>query len=155
MSSKPARGERPKRRPKQGRRRDKAAARARKQPDEASDEQSEEESDEAPEEADDAPEDDAPGETDVAARRPRFARDYPQDPRIDALLAAFATGNYGFVRTHAPEIADAAEDDDVRDAARDLHRRIHPEPTSMLLWGLGVLLLVILYAFWLSHEHGG
>ncbi len=85
------------------------------------------------------------------AARPPFAARYPRDARLDHLVEAFEAGNFALVRTDAEALARSADDDDVRSAARDLRRRLDPEPTTVYLWALGVALLVFLFGYYLSH----
>ena len=85
-----------------------------------------------------------------AERRLPFAAAYPAHEGLDQLLVAFEAGNYAYVRREAPRLIEATSDDEVREAARDLRRRIDPEPTAAFLWALGVALVVMLYAFYLG-----
>lgn len=85
------------------------------------------------------------------AARPPFARDYPDDPALDALLKAFEEGNFAEVRRGAPALVEGEVDERVQRAARDLRRRIDPAPTSVYLWAIGLCLLVFLYGYYLSH----
>ena len=85
-----------------------------------------------------------------AGERPAFAAAYPRDPDVERLLQAFEAGNFAYVRAEAPGVIERAADDDVREAARDLRRRIDADPTSMFLWALGVALLVFLYGYYLA-----
>jgi hypothetical protein len=86
--------------------------------------------------------------------RPPFARSYPRDATLDALVKAFEEGNFAAVREGAPALIEGADvDEDVKRAAGDLRRRINPAPTSVYLWALGVCLLAFLYAYYLSHGH--
>jgi hypothetical protein len=91
---------------------------------------------------------------------PAFAQRFPRHPDLDALVDAFEQGNYARVRAEAPRLAAAAgsggdEDDasgeQVRLAARELLRRIEPDPLAAYLWGFAVLLLVFLSLwYWLG-----
>lgn len=85
-----------------------------------------------------------------AAPRPAFAADYPRHEGLDQLLVAFEAGNYAFVREHAPRLAEADVAENVRNAAKDLRRRIDPEPTAAYLWALGVALVLLLYMFYVT-----
>lgn len=89
--------------------------------------------------------------TGAEPERPAFATRYPRHPELDQLVEAFASGNYGHVRSRAPALAERTDDDDVRTAARDLARRIEPPTTAKFLWGLAMALLAFLFAFYLSH----
>lgn len=84
---------------------------------------------------------------------PRFAKEFPRHPELDALVAAFAHGDYATVRERAPKLAASADaEDDVRRAARILRERIEPDPTSRLLFVIAALLLVFLGAWWVAHD---
>jgi hypothetical protein len=92
----------------------------------------------------------------AAAREglPPFTRDYPRDAALDALLAAFEAGNYAVVRRDAPGLAENAEKEEVRWAARDLLRRIQPDPIILYLLAIAAGLLVVLAVWYWSHPHG-
>jgi hypothetical protein len=85
--------------------------------------------------------------------RPLFVLAFPKDPTLDKLARAFELGNYAYVREHAPSLAEKAEDPRVRDAARELSRRIEPDPLIKILLGLSVALLVAL-TVWAYKSHG-
>ncbi len=82
--------------------------------------------------------------------RPAFAADYPRHEGLDQLLVAFEAGNYAYVREQAPRLAKADVHENVRNAAKDLRRRIDPEPTAAYLWALGVALVLLLYLFYVT-----
>jgi hypothetical protein len=84
---------------------------------------------------------------------PPFARDYPAHPELDRLVGAFTQGNYAAVRTGAEALATRSKDEAVQHAARDLRRRLDPEPTAIYLWGLGVGLSILLYVYYVMHAH--
>jgi hypothetical protein len=74
---------------------------------------------------------------------------------LDALIAAFDAGNYRFVRDRAPGLLKSTEDDEVRAAARDLLRRIDPDPIAKwMMAGAGLLLATLAGWYWI-HAHGG
>jgi hypothetical protein len=76
--------------------------------------------------------------------RPEFVLDFPEDPELERLIAAFEAGNYALVRTDAPRLAASTESPAVRDAALELRRRIEPDPLAKYLLAISVLLLVFL-----------
>ena len=84
--------------------------------------------------------------------RPSFARDFPRDDALDALVSAFSAGNYALVRAEAPKLAAATTDDDVRRAARVLRERVDADPLAKLLLALTALVLFVLSAWWLTHD---
>lgn len=85
--------------------------------------------------------------------RPKFLLDYPEDPALDRLIAAFESGNYALVRREAETVAKAAEDPAVRDAALELRRRIEPDPLAKYLLLIAAVLLVYLVAW--AYRQGG
>ena len=86
--------------------------------------------------------------------RPSFARDFPRDDALDALVSAFSAGNYALVRAEAPKLAASTTDDDVRRAARVLRERVDADPLAKLLLALALtaLVLFVLSAWWLTHD---
>lgn len=83
---------------------------------------------------------------------PSFARDFPNDPELAVLVAAFAAGDYATVRKGAPELASRTDDEEVKRAAELLRTRIEPDPTSRLFFVLTAALLVFLMAWWATHD---
>lgn len=106
------------------------------------------------EEAAAAQEADAPSAATLTPRhRLLFAAKYPRDEALDALVDAFEAGNYERVRIEAPKLAQATDDPAVARAARDLERRLHPDPLAVrMVLGAGALLLFLTYWFY-SHAH--
>jgi hypothetical protein len=87
------------------------------------------------------------------SRRPRFAREFPQDAALDALVDAFERGDYAHVRKAAPELAKTATDDAVKTAARTLVERTEPDPLAVRLLVVTGVLLLVLTAWWVVHGH--
>lgn len=87
---------------------------------------------------------------------PGFAATFPSDPAIDELVLAFEQGNYARVREGSNRILDAkpARPDDVRRAARELLRRIDPDPIAVYLLAGAFLLLAFLSIWYWTHAHG-
>ena len=83
---------------------------------------------------------------------PRFAKSFPRDPELDALVAAFARGDYAAVREGAPRLASRTSDEEVKRAATLLRERIEPEPASKVLFLIAAALLVVLTAWWVTHD---
>lgn len=83
---------------------------------------------------------------------PSFARDFPNDPELAALVAAFAAGDYATVRAGAPALAAKTTDERVKAAATLLRSRIEPDPTSRVFFALTAALLVFLMAWWATHD---
>ena len=84
-------------------------------------------------------------------RRPSFARSFPASPELDALVDAFARGDYARVRAEAPKLEKAADDDAVRAAARTLVDRTRPDPLAVRLLLLTGVLLLVLTGWWVVH----
>jgi hypothetical protein len=84
-------------------------------------------------------------------RVPSFARDFPRAPELDALVEAFAQGNYARVREDGPRLAQATTDDAVRRAARRLVERTRPDPLAVTLIAFTAALLVALGGFWMVY----
>lgn len=102
-----------------------------------------------------------PGERDEARAdepreredRPAFARGFPEDPALEALVLAFEAGDLARVRREAPELAEKTDREDVRAAARELRRRVDPDPLAVYLLGIAALLLVFLAGWYWLHPH--
>jgi hypothetical protein len=84
---------------------------------------------------------------------PSFARDFPRHPELDALVAAFARGDYRAVRERAPKLAESTTDEDLKRAALLLRERIEPDPASRVVFAIAAALLVVLTAWWTLHKH--
>jgi hypothetical protein len=84
---------------------------------------------------------------------PGFAKDFPPDPELEALVAAFARGDYLAVRERAPRLAESTTDEAVRKAARLLRQRIEPDPASRILFAIAAALLALLTTYWVLHKH--
>jgi hypothetical protein len=85
---------------------------------------------------------------------PSFAKDFPSDPLLDALVAAFDAGDFGRVRREGPRLALASPKEDVRVAALELVRRTSPDPLSIVFFALAALLLVLLSGYWIWKAGG-
>jgi hypothetical protein len=84
---------------------------------------------------------------------PAFALGFPRQPELDALVAAFASGDYGTVRTRAPELAANPDvSDEVKRAALLLRARVEPDKTSRMFFALAAALLVFLTLWWVTHD---
>jgi hypothetical protein len=76
--------------------------------------------------------------------RPVFLLDFPADPELEGLIAAFEAGNYAEVRRLSSGVAERAKDPDVRAAALELRRRIDPDPLSTYIVLISAVLLLFL-----------
>jgi hypothetical protein len=104
-----------------------------------------------------APDPEAPAraELDVTGReRPAFLLNFPADPELELLIAAFEAGNYRAVRERAPRLAERTERAEVKAAALELARRIEPDPLVKFLLAVGILLFVAVVAY-VYHSHAG
>jgi hypothetical protein len=86
-------------------------------------------------------------------RRPGFARTWPHDAVLDALVAAFEAGDYARVRREAPALAERTEHDAVRRAARELRRRLDPDPVAVYMLMVAGALLAFLAGWYWLHPH--
>lgn len=86
---------------------------------------------------------------------PAFARAFPREPTLDGLVLAFEAGDYARVRREAPRLARETDRDDVRAAARELVKRLDPDPLAAYLLWAGFLLLGFLAAWYWLHPHAG
>jgi hypothetical protein len=84
-------------------------------------------------------------------RRPLFARDFPRGPALDALVGAFARGDYAHVRVEGPKLAKSAQEPDVRRAALTLVAHTQPDALATWLLVLTGALLITLSAYWIGH----
>ena len=81
---------------------------------------------------------------------PRFAESFPADDDLEALILAFARGDYRAVRDGVPALKDKPED--VAKAAKQLLAATEPDPTAKLLFAMTGVLLVFLFAWWVTHD---
>jgi hypothetical protein len=84
----------------------------------------------------------------ISRPRPSFARDFPRNETIDALVDAFARGNYALVRSEARKVVDSGDAEEVRIAARTLLERTKADPMAVRLLWITAALLVGLTAYW-------
>lgn len=85
--------------------------------------------------------------------RPAFAKNFPRDEELDELVRAFEEGNYARVRAEAPRLAERATSPEVSQAARELRKRLDPDPLAYVLLGLTTALLTFLSGWFLWHGH--
>ncbi|MBK6461369.1 MAG: hypothetical protein IPF92_10200 [Myxococcales bacterium] len=85
-------------------------------------------------------------------RVPAFARDFPADPALRALTAAFEAGDYRRVRDEGGALAARSPEGPVRDAALALVRRTSPDPLAKWLFLLAATLIVALFGYWVAHD---
>jgi hypothetical protein len=83
--------------------------------------------------------------------RPGFLLEFPDDPELQRLARAFEAGNYEAVRLGAPKLAETTTDARVRGAARELRRRIDPDPLmKYLLW---VAIALFVFVVWYTYQN--
>jgi hypothetical protein len=83
--------------------------------------------------------------------RPSFAHEFPEDPKIEAMLEAFTRGDYAGVRAEAKAIEQSASDESIKRAARSLVERTRADPLAIALLALTALLLAVVGGFWMVH----
>lgn len=83
---------------------------------------------------------------------PAFAKKFPADPELDALVVAFTNGDYAEVRARAPKLAASTTDADVREAAKTLEARTRPDEAAKLLFLFAAALLAFLTVWWVMHD---
>jgi hypothetical protein len=85
--------------------------------------------------------------------RPAFLLEFPNEPELERLIAAFEAGNYAHVRKAAPALVEHSADPEVKAAARELLARIDPDPLVkfLLAVAIGLFVLVVLFTY---HFHG-
>jgi hypothetical protein len=84
---------------------------------------------------------------------PAFALGFPSDPTLDALVASFEDGDYARVRREAPALVKATDSAEVRKAARELLKRLDPDPVAVYLLAGAALLLTFLAFWYWTHPH--
>lgn len=83
---------------------------------------------------------------------PAFARDFPENEELGALVDAFARGDYKTASEGSVTLANKTDDDAVKKAALLLAERTKPDPASRVLFLLTATLLVFLSVWWMTHD---
>src|SRR5690606_22433142 len=94
-----------------------------------------------------------PAASEEGFERPAFAERFPRHPELDALVRAFEEGDYARVRVEAPALAERVDDVAVAAAARELRKRIDPDPLAYVMLALTAALLVFLIGWFYLHQH--
>jgi hypothetical protein len=81
-------------------------------------------------------------------RIPAFATEFPRNIELDALVDAFARGDYAHVRAEGLRLAGSADDAAVRDAARTLVDRTKPDRLAVGLLVVTGVLLAVMTGYW-------
>ena len=81
--------------------------------------------------------------------RPRFLLEFPNDPALQQLVSAFEAGNYRAVREGSAKLVASSEDPIVRASARELARRVEPDPLMkyLLFVAIGLFVFVVWYTY--------
>jgi len=84
--------------------------------------------------------------------RPPFLAEFPDDDQLAAVVRAFERGDYARVRADAERLAREGTTEKVRAAARELRRRIDPDPLVrvLLLGAFALLAFLVAWTYW-SH----
>jgi hypothetical protein len=104
-------------------------------------------------EEDDKKDESAPPPVLSGRRKPAFAQGFPAVAELDALVAAFADGDFRRVREEAPRLEASTDDEAVKKAARTLRARTEPDPIAVWLLAAAATLLVFLSAWWIAKSH--
>jgi hypothetical protein len=83
---------------------------------------------------------------------PSFAKDFPENEELSALVDAFARGDYKTASDGGIALARKTDDEAVKKAALLLAERTKPDPTSRILFLLTAGLLVFLSLWWMAHD---
>jgi hypothetical protein len=83
---------------------------------------------------------------------PSFAKDFPADEELGALVDAFARGDYKTAGEGGRALAKRTDDDAVKKAALLLAERTKPDLSSRILLLLTATLLVFLSLWWMAHD---
>lgn len=93
------------------------------------------------------------GRTPAAGKRARFLDGFPEHEGLSRAVAAFEDGNYAETRRLCEQLLDTEEDEDVRDAASELLRRMEPDRMIVIiLWASFALLALVALAVY-GHGH--
>jgi len=84
--------------------------------------------------------------------RPPFLASFPDDEQLAVVVRAFERGDYARVRALAERLSHEGTTQAVRAAARELRRRIDPDPLvrTLLLGAFALLAFLVAWAYW-SH----
>ncbi len=86
--------------------------------------------------------------------RPPFLLAFPDDAELNRLVAAFERGDYQLVRRESEQLAEVSSRPEVRRAARELRRRIDPDPLArfLLFVACGLFAFLLIWTYW-PHGH--
>ena len=85
--------------------------------------------------------------------RPPFLAAFPSDPELRRLVDAYQRGDYRLVRQGAAALAERTDDARVRKAARELRRRIDPDPLAryLIIAAVALLVFLVVWAYGAAH----
>jgi hypothetical protein len=83
---------------------------------------------------------------------PAFAKYFPKDEALDAVLLAFINGDYARVREEATRLAAKTTDDEVKRAALELRSRTNADPMAKVFFLVAFALLFFLTVWWMAHD---
>jgi hypothetical protein len=85
----------------------------------------------------------------VGEERPAFLLEYPHDPELEDLIAAYERGDFAKIRDEAPALARRTGDEAVRNAALELRQRTEPDRLLVffLLLSIGLLLFLVVWVY--------
>lgn len=88
-----------------------------------------------------------------SGKHARFLDRFPEQEGLSRAVTAFENGNYAETRRLCEQLLEHEEDEDVRDAARELLRRMEPDRLIVaFLWAsFALLALITLWVY--SHGH--
>ncbi len=88
-----------------------------------------------------------------ANKHARFLDSFPEHEGLSRAVSAFENGNYAETRRLCEQLLDNEENEEVRDAARELLHRMQPDRLIIgILWAsFALLALVVLWVY--SHGH--
>lgn len=92
----------------------------------------------------------APGEVSDASP---FTHSFPDDSALKQLVVAFEQGRYDVTRKLAQDIIERSQDRRVRQSAKEVLRRLQPDPLAVKLF-VAVGLLLVLLSVWAYTTHG-
>lgn len=81
--------------------------------------------------------------------RPAFLLEFPDHPELKLLSQAFERGDFRYVRDNADQVAAAAADNETKQAALELRRRIDPDPlvVKLLFCAVGLFAFLVTWSY--------
>jgi hypothetical protein len=86
-------------------------------------------------------------------KRARFLDGFPEHEGLSRAVTAFENGNYAETRRLCEQLLESEQDEDVRDAANELLRRMQPDRMIVvILWASFALLALVALSVY-GHGH--